>query len=463
MNRRLPASFFISIGDYIMFTQIHRHIKQLMTVMIPILIAQISVVGMNFINTAMSGHAGPNDLAGVSVGAGLCYPPLASIVGLLMAGTPMLAQLKGRRDKKNIPIVVRTGLFLAIIIGVIFITSYFLFIDTLMNSLQLTPPVEKIARGYLLAMMGSVLFEALVIPLRALTDTIGNTSISMKLFLIALPINALFNYLLIYGNFGFPQLGGIGSGISSMITYIILFLLFLYITWSDSRFMGKKIFSQITTTKKIWKEYLSLGLPNGLGIFMETSLFGLIIIFIAKFGTTVLAAYQVANNFSTLAYMFPLSCSMALTILVGTAVGGENYDKARTFRSAGLFLSIIGSFITFILTITLREEIASIYSADLTVIKEAGHFLIYAAAWQMFDAIAAPIQGILRGYKDAQIPFFLMLIAYWGICFPSCLFLDHTLGNGAFAYWQGIDFGIACSAILVTLRLIYVEKKHKIN
>ena len=81
----------------------------------------------------------------------------------------------------------------------------------------------------------------------------------------------------------------------------------------------------------------------------------------------------------------------------------------------------------------------------------------------MFDAIAAPIQGILRGYKDAQIPFFLMLIAYWGICFPSCLFLDHTLGNGAFAYWQGIDFGIACSAILVTLRLIYVEKKHKIN
>ena len=183
MNRRLPASFFISIGDYIMFTQIHRHIKQLMTVMIPILIAQISVVGMNFINTAMSGHAGPNDLAGVSVGAGLCYPPLASIVGLLMAGTPMLAQLKGRRDKKNIPIVVRTGLFLAIIIGVIFITSYFLFIDTLMNSLQLTPPVEKIARGYLLAMMGSVFFEALVIPLRALTDTIGNTSISMKLFL----------------------------------------------------------------------------------------------------------------------------------------------------------------------------------------------------------------------------------------------------------------------------------------
>ena len=76
-----------------MFNSIHRHMTQLMKVMIPILIAQTSVVGMNFINTAMSGHAGADDLAGVSVGAGLCYPPLAASVGLLMAGTPMLAQL----------------------------------------------------------------------------------------------------------------------------------------------------------------------------------------------------------------------------------------------------------------------------------------------------------------------------------------------------------------------------------
>lgn len=445
-----------------MFNSIHRHMTQLMKVMIPILIAQTSVVGMNFINTAMSGHAGADDLAGVSVGAGLCYPPLAASVGLLMAGTPMLAQLKGRKDRGgNIPMVVRTGLQLGLIVGLTFICSYFLFINSLMASLNLTPSVEHVARGYLLFMMGAVFFEALVIPLRALTDTIGNTAISMKLFLLAPPINACFNYLLIYGHFGLPKLGGIGSGIASMLTYLVLFLLFFRIVWTDSRFQGRKIFSGFHTKKKIWKEYLSLGLPNGLGIFMETSLFGLIIIFIAKFGTTVLAAYQVANNFSSLAYMFPLSCSMALTILVGTSVGAEEYARARKFRFAGLLLSLTGSTLTFLITIFLRKQIASIYSGDIDVITTAGHFLIYAAIWQIFDAVAAPIQGILRGYKDAHVPFLLMLIAYWGICFPSSLFLDKVFGNGAFSYWQGMDFGVFCSAVLVTLRLIYIEKKFR--
>ena len=351
-----------------MFNSIHRHMTQLMKVMIPILIAQTSVVGMNFINTAMSGHAGADDLAGVSVGAGLCYPPLAASVGLLMAGTPMLAQLKGRKDRGgNIPMVVRTGLQLGLIVGLTFICSYFLFINSLMASLNLTPSVEHVARGYLLFMMGAVFFEALVIPLRALTDTIGNTAISMKLFLLAPPINACFNYLLIYGHFGLPKLGGIGSGIASMLTYLVLFLLFFRIVLTDSRFQGRKIFSGFHTKKKIWKEYLSLGLPNGLGIFMETSLFGLIIIFIAKFGTTVLAAYQVANNFSTLAYMFPLSCSMALTILVGTSVGAEEYARARKFRFAGLLLSLTGSTLTFLITISCANRLPPFIPETLTL------------------------------------------------------------------------------------------------
>jgi MATE family multidrug resistance protein len=434
--------------------------KRLLRVMIPILVAQISVVGLNFINTAMSGHAGADDLAGVSVGASLCYPPLSACIGVLMAGTPMLAQIKGRRDKSNIPFVVRTGLALGLLIGIGFIIAYFLSIDSLMRVMALEPEVEHISRYYLLAMMGAVFFECLVIPLRALTDTIGETSISMRLFLLAMPINATLNYLLIFGNFGFPRLGGIGSGISSMLTYFILFLLFLTVVFRDHRFMGREIFSGFRTKARIWKEYLSLGLPNGMGIFMETSLFGIIIVFISKFGTTVLAAYQVASNFSNLAYMFPVSCSMALTIMVGTCVGAEQYKQARKYRTAGLAFSLSCSALTVIITVLLRNEVAMIYTSDAEVIQVAGHFLIYAAAWQLFDGIAVPIQGILRGYKDAQIPFLLQLVSYWLVCFPACLFLDKVVGNGAFSYWQGLDLGTIASALLITLRLIAIEKRY---
>ena len=187
--------------------------------MIPILVAQVSTAGITFINTTMAGHAGADDLAGVSVGAGLFYPILASIIGLLMAGTPMMAQLLGQKKKEDLPLIVRTGLMIGLFISADFAAGYFLFVDNLMEYLALEPAVEHIARGYLLSMVGVVTFVTLIIPLRCLTDTAGSTSVSMKLFLIAPPVNAVLDYLFIYGHFGFQRLGGIGAGVATMITY----------------------------------------------------------------------------------------------------------------------------------------------------------------------------------------------------------------------------------------------------
>lgn len=438
---------------------VKKDIKKLLSVMIPILVAQVSTAGVTFINTTMAGHAGADDLAGVSVGAGLFYPLLASIIGLLMAGTPLMAQLIGRKERESIPFIVRSGMVIGLSVWALFTAAYFFFIDDLLASLALEAAVEHIARYYLMTMIGVVFFLALMIPLRCLTDTAGSTSISMKLFLLAPVINGIFNYLFIYGHGGMPALGGIGAGLATMMTYGFLLGLFLLVVMKSKNLGGRQIFASLALRSKDLREYLVVGVPSGLSIFMEMSLFSLIIVFLSRYGTDALAAYQIADNFASLVYMLPVSCSMALTILIATAVGAGDMTLARRYKKAGFVVAMAGAMMTASFTVLFRNSIGSVYTDDAAVALIAGQFLIYSAGWQLFDAISTPIQGILRGLKDTRISFVLMVLAYWGGCFPMSLFLDSHTALGADSFWLGLDFGVGCSAFLMVLRLLYVERK----
>lgn len=438
---------------------VKKDIKKLLSVMIPILVAQVSTAGVTFINTTMAGHAGADDLAGVSVGAGLFYPLLASIIGLLMAGTPLMAQLIGRKERESLPFIVRSGMVIGLSVWALFTAAYFFFIDDLLASLALEAAVEHIARYYLMTMIGVVFFLALMIPLRCLTDTAGSTSISMKLFLMAPVINGIFNYLFIYGHGGMPALGGIGAGLATMMTYGFLLGLFLLVVMKSKDLGGRQIFASLALRSKDLREYLVVGVPSGLSIFMEMSLFSLIIVFLSRYGTDALAAYQIADNFASLVYMLPVSCSMALTILIATAVGAGDMTLARRYKKAGFVVAMAGAMMTASFTVLFRNSIGSVYTDDAAVALIAGQFLIYSAGWQLFDAISTPIQGILRGLKDTRISFILMVLAYWGGCFPMSLFLDSHTALGAESFWLGLDFGVGCSAFLMILRLLYVERK----
>ena len=438
---------------------VKKDIKKLLSVMIPILVAQVSTAGVTFINTTMAGHAGADDLAGVSVGAGLFYPLLASIIGLLMAGTPLMAQLIGRKERESLPFIVRSGMVIGLSVWALFTAAYFFFIDDLLASLALEAAVEHIARYYLMTMIGVVFFLALMSPLRCLTDTAGSTSISMKLFLMAPVINGIFNYLFIYGHGGMPALGGIGAGLATMMTYGFLLGLFLLVVMKSKDLGGRQIFSSFALRSKDLREYLVVGVPSGLSIFMEMSLFSLIIVFLSRYGTDALAAYQIADNFASLVYMLPVSCSMALTILIATAVGAGDMTLARRYKKAGFVVAMAGAMMTASFTVLFRNSIGSVYTDDAAVALIAGQFLIYSAGWQLFDAISTPIQGILRGLKDTRISFILMVLAYWGGCFPMSLFLDSHTALGADSFWLGLDFGVGCSAFLMILRLLYVERK----
>lgn len=433
-------------------------LRRLINVMLPVLATQLAIIGMNFFDATMSGHAGAEQLAGSSIGGSLMMPIIASSTGILMAATPIIAHLIGKNEKDGIATVIHSGLILSIIIELILLLAYFLFIDDILAILTLEPDVYYIAKYYMLALIIGLSGGLLTFPLRSLTDTVAGTAVSMKIYLLALPINAFLNYCFIYGNFGTPKLGGIGAGVATAITYYILLFIFIAIIINNPQFKNLALFNFKFSLKSI-KEYLGIGIPNGMGIFMEASLFGFIIIFISKFGTNYIAAHQAAMSFSSVLYMLPLSFSLALTIIIGIEVGAKRYLEAKKYAYLGLIVSFLCVLSIVGLVFYFRDYIALLYATDTTLLTYIAHFLIYTAAWQLFDAIACPIQGILRGYKDVKAAFYVSMLAYWGICLPLGMFLDYFMIQGAFAYWQSMVLGVATSAVLLFFRLRYIEKR----
>ena len=434
-------------------------LRRLLSVMLPIICTQIAIMGMNFFDASMSGQAGDVDLAGAAIGGNIWMPIQTGISGILMAAMPLVANLLGAGEKEKITVVVRHGLVLALGFALLVLGCGIAFLPHFLQGMGLAPEVYHVALWYLAGLGLGVVPFFMITPLRSLVDTLGYTHLTMRIYLLALPINACLNYVLIFGKLGLPRLGGVGAGVASGLTFWLLLAIFAWVVSRLEPFKSYHIFGFVRPVYSWLKEYLRIGVPMGISIFMETSIFGVVALFIAKFGTETIAAHQAALNFSSLIYMLPLSFSLALTIVVGVEYGAKNYQGARDYVTIGLQTSLGIAGFYMLAEYFLREQIAFIYTNNVDVVALVKVFLLYAIGWQAGDAIAAPIQGILRGYKDVNATFWASMLAYWGICLPLGLFLDYKVGNGAFAYWQSLDCGVISSATLLSIRLIWLQRR----
>lgn len=439
-------------------------LRRLLDVMIPILITQTAIMAMNFCDSAMSGHAGAVHLAGTAIGGNLWMPVMASLNGILLGSMPIIAHLLGRGEWQNIGRVVRHTMLLATAFSLLLLVAGVLFLDRLLGTFGLEPQVHYIAKMYISAIGVGVLPFFLSTALRALVDTSGYTGITMKIYLLALPVNAFLNYCLIFGKFGAPALGGIGAGLATGITYWLEFFIFVWVVHKLPAFAPLRIFTgKFKFDMAQLRENLSLGVPMGMAIFMEASIFGVIAIFIAKFGTVIIAAHQAAMSFTSLLYMVPLSFSMSLTIVVGVEAGARRFGEALRYSLLGIACNITVAVLLTVFVLFDREFIAGLYTSEPVIIRQTIGFLFYAMFFQVMDATAAPIQGILRGYKDVKATFWAGLAAYWLICLPLGCYFDYYMHFGPSSYWLSLDIGLLCAVLFLGGRFWYLQRKIKIN
>ncbi|WP_054950809.1 MATE family efflux transporter [Numidum massiliense] len=436
--------------------------RQLFIILLPILVTQLTLYAMNFFDTVMSGHASAADLAGVAIGSSLWVPVFTGLNGILLALTPIVAQFVGAARTERVPFTVQQGVYLALAISVLVIACGALVLQPILNGMDLEDGVRYVALHYLIALACGIVPLFVYTVFRCFIDALGETRVTMVLTLLTLPINIGLNYVLIFGKLGFPRLGGIGAGYASAVTYWCIASFAWYVLRRRQPFATYRLFSKWhNISLAAWKEQLKLGVPIGLAIFFETSIFSAVTLLMSRFRTITIAAHQSALNFASFLYMVPMSVSMALTIAVGFEVGAKRPRDAKTYSYIGIAISLVVAICCALALFIFNEQVAYLYTNEPTVLELTRQFLMYAIFFQLSDAIAAPIQGALRGYKDVNATFALALISYWGVGLPLGYVLATYTSLGAFGYWIGLISGLAAGAVGLLWRLLAIQRRHE--
>ncbi len=436
---------------------VHHEAGLLIRLTLPLLFAQLSQTAMGFVDTVMAGRYASIDLAAVAVGSSLFFPVFLFLLGLQSAVTPLVAQANGRGDAAAVRRSIRLGVTIGFTAGVLLMPLLWS-MRPFMVWMGVSAEVIPITARYLFAISWGLPLGGVFFALKGGGDGLARPRLSMFAGFIGLAVNIVANALFIYGRFGLPELGGVGCGWASALSLLVMPLCLAWLL-ARSRLAGTgRLFAPPradapASSGPSVRGYLRLGLPLGLALFVECSIFALIALFLARLGSTVVAAHQIALNFTSLLYMLPYSLATALTVRTGFAIGRQRVRRLARIVRTGLGLALAGSTLTCLCIVVFREQIAALYTAEPAVRVLAASLLVYAAFFQPVDALQVNCSGILRGCRDTRVPLVLMLVAYWGIGLP----LGYGLGMaglggmapGPQGFWIGLIVALAAAAALL--------------
>ncbi|SHE85925.1 multidrug resistance protein, MATE family [Modicisalibacter ilicicola DSM 19980] len=452
----------------------------LLRLALPICGAQLAQSGMGATDVIMSGRASATDLAAVSVGSSLWMPLMLLITGTLIGLTPIVAQLLGGRRTERIYPYVHQALWLSLVLGVVAALLLWFAVTPIFRLMEVPPRVAELSAAYLAAVAFGMPGVALYQALRAYSDGMNHTRPALWISLIGLGINVPSNYLLIYGGAGLvtlfgdglpgwlqalPALGAVGCGIATALSMWAMCLAMLLYTRHSRAYVPVILWQKIAWPQRAMiRELLHVGLPIGVAIFVEVTLFTLIALFVASLGEITVAAHQVALNYTSVLFMLPLSLAMALTVRVGNTLGADKPREARFVAWNGMVVCLlIALFNDLILWLTARPVVA-LYTHNQEVQNLAMSLILLAMIYQVSDSLQVNMAGALRGYKDTRIIMAITLVSYWlvglggGHLLGTQGFLGLTGALGVHGYWVGLIVGLTVAALLLGWRLQRISR-----
>ncbi|MCC7701510.1 MATE family efflux transporter [Janthinobacterium sp. GW460P] len=425
----------------------------------PILIGQLATVGMGAADVAMTGHTNPEELAAVSLGAAIWSIVLVTVSGIMMAINTLVAHEIGAARHDRVPHIVRQSLWKALLVGLVacLLTNMAALV---FDHLMLEPAVASKAKLFVHIISCALPPFAAYRALYGYSTSINQTKPVMVIALAALALNIFVNYLLIYGHWGMPKLGGVGCAVAT--TCCVWMMLLAMLAWIKIAPVYRATYP---FTHWEWPQrssigpMLRLGLPIGVTYFAEVSAFGVISLLVARFGVIQVSAHQIALNFSSVVFMVPLTFGIALVTRVGHAVGEANLRKARFISWVGVAMSLTAAIVSATVITIFRHQIAQAYTSDPQVQELCAQLLLFAALFQLSDATQVATSCAIRGYKVTRQPMLIQLLAFWGFSLP----IGYVLGlapqgfiwspaepMAAAGFWIGLVTGLTVAAVLLT-------------
>lgn len=440
-------------------------LRALIWLALPILAAQLSHTLLGFVDTAMAGRVSAVDLAAVALGNAFWVPTFLFLSGVLMIITSKVAASAGAGRPQDTGPLVRQGLWLGLLLGTLTGLAL-LAVEPALHWAKIAPELMPKTIGYITAVALGFPAIGMYQALRGMTDGLSRTKPGMVIGLLGLILNVPANYILVYGKFGLPEMGGVGCGVATtLVMWFMLACMVIYLKRSKL-YAAARLFDRFEWPRwSVQRGLLGLGLPIGISLFSETSMFALIALLIGSLGAVVVASHQVALNFTSLVFMVPFSLGLAITVRVGHNLGMMGARAGLFAAKVGIAVSLFCACIAASLIYLFAEWLPYIYTRDPQVLALSASLLVYAALYQFSDSVQVACAGALRGYQDTRMPMLLTMIAYWLIGLPSGYILGLTdfLGpaQGPAGFWKGLIIGLTAAALFLSVRLAVVGKRRK--
>ena len=419
---------------------------------LPLALGQLAAMLMSVVDSVLAGHYGLRTLAAVTVGSSIWNVGLFLCVGVLMAIPPSVAQLNGAGRRGQIGALWRQSLWIAAGIGAL-VTVLMWFSPLLLEAIGIVADVRPQATAFLHAIAPGAPALAFYICLRYLSEGLAWTLPTMVIGLAGLALLAPLGYGLMFGAGPLPQLGAAGLGLATAVVLWLQAAAFMIYLAKSPRFADLNLFSGWVGPD--WPQIralLALGLPMGVSIFMEGSLFVATALLIGRIGAVDVAAHQIAISVASVCFMLPLGIAMATTVRVGHAAGAEDRSAIRWAAGAGFALAGLTQLLAGLVLVFGGAWIARLYTSEPAVIALAVLLMRYAAVFQLPDGVQVLSAGALRGLKDTQVPMLITILAYWGVGLPLGAWFGLHRGLGAPGLWIGLILGLSVAASLLLLR-----------
>jgi MATE family multidrug resistance protein len=425
----------------------------------PVVLSQLGHVMVGVADTAIVGQIGTVEQAAVALASSFHLVVLVLGIGISFGVTPLVAAADGAKDYSQVSSLLKHSILVNAATGIVLFLLLFCF-SPLLSLLYQKREVIDMAIPFLNVLILGMIPLCVFSGFKQFAEGLSFTRIAMAITIGANLINILLNYALVFGYFGFPKMGMMGSCWASFISRVVMAIaMFAYVYFNKQFKAYWKNFTFKNSSKKTINDILSIGIPSGMQWFFEIGAFSFAIVMVGWISPQAQAAHQIAVSIASVTYMMASGLSAAASVRVANAFGIKDKHGVRVACFSSLLMVLTFMVISAICFIVFKEELPVFFNIDKEVIKLASSLLIIAAFFQMSDGLQAVELGALRGMQDVKIPTFIAFTAYWLIGLPMSYIFGFVCNMGVQGIWYGLALGLATAAVLLFLRFNYVSKR----
>ncbi len=428
------------------------HIKQNWKLAYPVMLTQLGHVMMGVMDNIMVGHVNAESLAAAGLALVVFNVLFLFGIGVSYGITPLVASAQGEKDNSRITQVLRHGLVINLLNGLLL----FLLVrigKNLLYQLGQDKEVVALAIPYLNIIAFSLIPILVFQSFKQFAEGLSQTRVAMMVILSANVLNLILNYMFIYGHGGFPAMGLVGAGWATLTsrTYMMIAIA-AYVYYAPFFKNYRSGFSLGNYSKKLFKQLLAIGIPSGVQFIFEVAAFDFSLVMMGWFGTKTQAAHLIAINLATISYMTTSGVAAAATVRVGYFLGSRDLVNLKLAAKTLLLMALSLMACWTLIFILGRHILPVLYVADKEVIVIASTLLIIAGLFQLADGTQVVCTSALRGLQDVKIPSIFIFVAYWIIGLPLGYWLGFKEGFGGIGVWLGLLIGLTLTALAMYIR-----------